>query len=96
MVIYIWDEGKNAKLKGERNIGFEAIVRAIHDGQIVDDFSHPNSKKYPLQRMMVVIIQAYAHLVPYIENEGIKILKTVIPSRKATKQYKKDIKKEAL
>jgi len=34
-----------------------------------------------------VAIEDYAYLVPYVENDQEIFLKTVIPSRKATKQY---------
>ena len=43
--------------------------------------------KYPEQSIFVVNIEGYAHLVPYVENGETIFLKTVIPSRKATKQY---------
>lgn len=87
MAFYVWDEEKNQKLKRERSVGFEAVVTAIQEGMVVDDYPHPNQKKYVHQRLMVVIIDAYAYLVPYIEDKGTLVLKTVIPSRKATKRY---------
>jgi len=37
--------------------------------------------------MFVVSIEGYAYLVPFIENESEIFLKTIIPSRKATKKY---------
>lgn len=36
---------------------------------------------------MVVGINNYAYLVPYIENEIELFLKTIIPSRRATEKY---------
>ncbi|OIO71416.1 MAG: hypothetical protein AUJ56_04235 [Zetaproteobacteria bacterium CG1_02_49_23] len=48
---------------------------------------HPNTLKYPNQKMFVVSIEGYAYLVPFIENESEIFLKTIIPSRKATKKY---------
>ncbi len=36
---------------------------------------------------MVIGINNYAYLVPYIEDEEEIFLKTIIPSRKATEKY---------
>lgn len=48
---------------------------------------HPNQKKYPNQKILIVDVEGYAYLVPFvIEKEGY-FLKTIIPSRKATRQY---------
>ncbi len=43
--------------------------------------------KYPNQRVFVVAVDGYAYLVPYVEDNREIFLKTIIPSRKATKQY---------
>jgi len=51
------------------------------------DIEHPNDDKYPNQRVFVININDYAYLVPYVENQKEIFLKTVIPSRKATKLY---------
>jgi hypothetical protein len=40
-----------------------------------------------LQRIMIVRIENYVCLVPYIETKECVLLKTIIPSRKATKKY---------
>ena len=37
--------------------------------------------------MWVVEVDDYAYLVPFVESDSEVFLKTVIPSRKATKQY---------
>lgn len=71
----------------ERGISFEDVVFALQSGGLLDDLIHPNKEKYPSQRMFVVDIDDYAWLVPYVENEQELFLKTIIPSRKATKQY---------
>jgi len=39
------------------------------------------------QRIFVVNIDDYAHLVPFVEGESEVFLKTIIPSRKATRTY---------
>jgi uncharacterized DUF497 family protein len=82
-----WNADKNQTLMRERGISFEDVLFSIQDGDLLDDVSHPNSEKYPNQRMLVVNVEDYAYLVPYVETEDEIFLKTIIPSRKATKQY---------
>jgi len=87
MKLYTWDEEKNEWLKAERNISFEEVLQHIADGDLLDVVSHPNQERYRGQRMFVVKIQDYAWLVPFVETEDEVFLKTVIPSRKATRKY---------
>lgn len=82
-----WDKTKNQKLISERNISFEEIKIAVNERKVLDDFDHPNQKRYPGQRIMAVEIDNYVFLVPYIPEDGKFFLKTIIPSRKATKKY---------
>jgi hypothetical protein len=82
-----WDRLKNEKLKSDRDVSFEAVLVAIQQGNTLDDFIHPNQEKYPNQRLLVVKIKEYAYLIPYVETDTDIFLKTIIPSRKATKQY---------
>jgi hypothetical protein len=63
------------------------VVFHIEKGDILDDYEHPNQQRYAGQRLMVVGIDRYAYLVPYIESEYEIFLKTIIPSRKATEKY---------
>jgi hypothetical protein len=39
--------------------------------------------------MFIVNMEDYAYLIPFIETEEEVFLKTIIPSRKATKKYLK-------
>ncbi len=82
-----WNSAKNKQLVSERGISFEDIVFYLQQGGLLDDVEHPNSDKYPDQRVFVVNVDDYAYLVPYVENRNEIFLKTVIPSRKATKNY---------
>jgi uncharacterized DUF497 family protein len=82
-----WDRSKNEKLKGDRDVSFEMVLVAMTQGNILDDYTHPNQERYPNQRLLVVKIREYAYLVPYVETDREIFLKTIIPSRKATKQY---------
>ena len=87
MKIYAWNHEKNERIKEERGISFEEAVFNILIGNEVDIYDHPNQERYPGQKISVVIIEGYAYLVPFIESEDEIFLKTIIPSRKATKQY---------
>jgi len=82
-----WHDEKNEQLKRERGISFEEIVLAIENGSTLDTINHPNKKRYPNQSILVVNISMYAYLVPFVEDEEKVFLKTIIPSRKATKKY---------
>jgi uncharacterized DUF497 family protein len=84
---YAWNSEKNEQLKQERGISFEDVVFHIEAGDEVDLFEHPNQERYPGQKISVVLIEDYAYLVPFIESADEIFLKTIIPSRKATKQY---------
>ena len=88
-----WDDAKNLKLKLERAVSFEDVQTAIEENNILEDKLHPNQKRYPNQKMMVVEINNYAYLVPYVENGDRLFLKTIIPSRKATRDHVKQLKK---
>jgi len=84
---FTWDTGKSEKLRAERGISFEEIVFHIEQGDVLDILEHPNQEKYEGQRVFVVKVEDYVYLVPFIETENEVVLKTIIPSRKATKRY---------
>ncbi|KQC13189.1 MAG: toxin [Desulfuromonas sp. SDB] len=94
MKIFEWDEKKNEKLKAERGISFEEVVFYISNDFVLDVILHPNADKYPGQKMFIINIDNYAYLVPFIEENEIIYLKTIIPSRKATKKYLRGDKDE--
>ncbi len=87
MKIFNWNEEKNRQLKNERNISFEAILLQIEKGMIPDVLEHHDRLKYPGQKILVIDFNNYAYLVPMVENETEYFLKSIIPSRKATKKY---------
>ena len=87
MKYFTWDDAKNEKLKVERGIGFEEIVLLIERGNLLDVLEHPNRQRYAGQRIFVVKRGDYVYLVPFVEDDRLVFLKTIIPSRKATKQY---------
>ena len=87
MRTFQWDPGKNAWLLQERGIAFEEVVLAIAHGRLLDIVEHPHPERYRGQRLFIVEISQYAYLVPFLETADAIVLKTVIPSRKATKHY---------
>jgi uncharacterized DUF497 family protein len=86
--IYNWNAEKNQLLMQERGISFERIVFEISLGNEVAVLMHPNQSKYPGQMISVVKVDDYVYLIPFIETESEIFLKTIIPSRKATRQFR--------
>lgn len=91
MKLFSWNEEKNELLKKERQISFEDVVFHISEGFLLDVLENPNQEKYKGQKIFVVEIDDYAYLVPFVEDEREIFLKTIIPSRKATRMYLKGI-----
>ena len=87
-----WNPHKNQQLIKDSDLSFEDVVYYLREDRVIDDIKHPNSEKYPNQRIFVLDIDGYIHLVPYVEDRNKIFLKTVIPSRKATKKYLGEIK----
>ena len=82
-----WNAEKNELLKLSRGVSFESVVVAVESDGLLDIVEHPNKAKYPHQRVLVVSFNGYVYLVPFIEEADCFFLKTVIPSRKATRDY---------
>ncbi len=87
MKIYSWNNQKNELLKAERGISFEEIVLNIQLGNELDVYEHPNQERYLGQKISAVLVDNYVYLAPFVESEEEIFLKTIIPSRKATKHY---------
>lgn len=87
MKTFQWNSEKNETLARDRGITFEEIVQKIEAGARVIETEHPNPAKYPNQKILIVDVDGYAYLVPFVvDSEGL-FLKTIIPSRKATRKY---------
>ena len=87
---YEWNPDKNEWLKRERNISFERIIFHLSQGDIWKVSEHPDQTNYPGQWLYFVIVDDYIYIVPYVVEKEYIFLKTIIPSRKATKDYKKE------
>jgi hypothetical protein len=89
MRTFSWSDEKNALLKAERQVSFEEVVLYIEMGCLLDVLEHPNQEKYKGQKVFVVRVDDYVYLVPFIETAKEVFLKTIIPSRTATRKYLK-------
>ena len=86
MKYFDWNELKNARLKAEREVGFEDVLTALDEGRLLDDIPHPN-QKHKRQRLLIVAINDYAFVIPYVEDDEKIFLKTIYASRKFTNKY---------
>ena len=84
----IFSEEKNLLLKATRGIGFDEILDAMHQGDVLADVIHPDQKRAH-QRLFVIKIGEYAYAVPYVidTNKESIFLKTAYPSRVLTSEY---------
>ncbi len=87
MRTFKWNTEKNEVLAKDRGITFEEIVEIIASGAKVVEVDHPNKKQYPNQRILIVDVSGYAYMVPFVKEGNEYFLKTIIPSRKATKKH---------
>lgn len=77
-----WDLLKSERLKKTRGVSFEEITKA----KIVDIKDHHVREN---QRLILFDFKGYIWLVPFVEEENHLFLKTLYPSRKYTKLYRK-------
>ena len=82
-----WSLEKNEVLKKERGLSFEDVEAAIENGDFIGDFPHPNQARYPNQRVLIVEIDDYACIVPYIREGNVRFLKTIYRSRRANRLF---------
>ncbi len=88
--MFEWSDEKDLWLRKERGIGFQDILFHVQKGDLLLIGAHPNQEKYPGQKILYVCVDQYVYLVPYVESKGVKFLKTIIPSRQATKRLLKE------
>ena len=87
-MVFAYSEEKNQVLLATRQVGFEDIITAIADGNLLADIAHP-SQQHSSQRVFVVNFKNYAYAVPYVVDFSRRqiFLKTIYPSRVFTKRY---------
>lgn len=77
-----WSQLKSERLKKTRGVSFEEIVSA----DLVSIKAHP---KRPDQNIILFKLKGYIWIVPYVEEKDYIFLKTLYPSRKFTKLYRR-------
>lgn len=82
-----WSDEKNEILERTRGVCFEDVLVHIQNGGVLDVIRHPDRERYPDQNIIVLNVEGYVWLVPYVKTKGTRFLKTIIPSRKATREY---------
>jgi len=82
-----WSKEKNKILQRSRNVCFEQIADIINNNKAIHVIEHPNKQKYPNQKLLFVNINGYVYFVPFVEDDEKVFLKTIVPSRKATKKF---------
>lgn len=73
---------KNQLLLHERGVTFQDVIEVVLNKGVLADFPHPNTDRYPNQRIIVVEIDSYTYCVPYLTDGATIFLKTIFPSRK--------------
>ena len=83
---YYWNDEKNETIIRERGVSFEIARYFIENGGLLDIQDHPNQARYPGQQIFIVNINGYAYRVPFVESGNQRFLKTIILSRRATRE----------
>lgn len=83
--IFDWDDEKNARLIRDRGVSFEAIIVSIEEDGLIGVV--PGKGKYKHQKQLLVVVNQYVYIVPCVEDAEKVFLKTIIPSRKMTKNF---------
>ena len=77
-----WDLEKSQKLKRERGVSFEEITGST----LIGALQHPRRTN---QKLLLFELDDYIWIVPYVEKGDELFLKTLFPSRKYTRMWKK-------
>jgi hypothetical protein len=87
---YVFDPEKNAWLVRERGIGFDQVISLIEGGKLVRVLEHPDRERYPNQLLYELDADGYIYIVPVVRAGQKLFLKTIYPSRKATRRRNKE------
>lgn len=77
-----WSQLKSERLKRTRGVSFEEIISS----KLIAAKNHPKKAD---QNIMLFKFKDYIWIVPYVEEKDYIFLKTLYPSRKFTKLYRK-------
>ena len=84
-----WNQQKNEQLQRTRGVSFERVASLLLENAFLDVYDHPDQERYPRQQVVVIEMDDYVYLVPFIQEGGRFFLKTIIPSRKAKRKYRR-------
>ena len=90
---YLLERKKCEQLRQRHGIGFEEITIALDRGKVITDDRPHTSSEYSHQRQLIIEIENYAYIVPYVENEDYVFLAMLYPSRVMTKKYLTNLSK---
>ena len=76
-----------------RGISFEQIIALIESGKLIQVLEHPDKERHPNQLLYEVEVDGYVHVVPVVKEGKTLFLKTIYPSRKATRKRTKGVPK---
>ena len=86
-----WSDEKDAWLREHRGVSFEDVVVAIATGHLLATRRHRSESAFAHQEIYYVEIDGYVFMVPFVRDSAWIFLKTVIPTRKGTKEFLKGV-----
>ena len=84
---YRWNPDKDELLRRNRGLSFHDVVYHLQHGGLLADIEHPNQQRYPHQRMYIVRIRGYVHVVPFYRRESDEFLITAFPHSRSNRRY---------
>jgi len=88
-MIFDWDPKKEEWLKNSRGLSFLHVLFHIENNDLLDVREHSNKERYPNQKIMIIRMNDYVYVVPFVQTHDVLYMKTIIPSRKETRRYLK-------
>lgn len=82
-----WRGQKNAALREKYGFGFERVLVALTENDLLAVREHPNRDRHRHQGQLVVEIEGYAWVVPFVEKDAGILFETMFPGRRATKEF---------
>lgn len=83
---------KNKLLEQERGVSFLDVIDAVNENKVLAVINHTNKERFRYQKLFILILKSYVHVVPFVETEDEIFLKTIYPSRKYHRKYQSKIK----
>jgi len=81
-----WNAEKNEELRKKRGVCFEDVLAAVDNGDLLDVLENA-SPGFEHQKCLVVRINGYPYVVPFVETDDELFLKTIFPSRRLKRKY---------